>query len=838
MQELLMSKEDGLPEQQEWNQSLDQKDPEPSIIKEELEELGSEDEEKPQSSQFQQTQRDRSTELELLSSDSTEQRTLKIEADGGDCAGSQPDSESGPCTHLQPDADDVDQLLVIKEETLSEQRERNLSVDQEDIKEEQEKLWISQQGEQLHQLEEAVITKFPFTVVPVKIESDDEKPQSSQVHQSQSDASIEVGPVASSSTVHTTWMAQSIGEDDGGPNPANISDVDQLLVIKEETLSEQRERNLSVDQEDIKEEQEKLWISQQGEQLHQLEEAVITKFPFTVVPVKIESDDEKPQSSQVHQSQSDASIEVGPVASSSTVHTTWMAQSIGEDDGGPNPANISDMQQCNLSIDHDDIKEDQEDLWINQQGEQLHQLEEADITKFPFIAVTVKTEIDEKPELSQVYQNQSDESTEAEPVVSSSSVHRTLTAEAEGEDNGGPKPATNYFPYSHLQSDASGRSSDSSVTETNNSCEWKQTRELHSRFNCRIKGKVYVGHSGSNISKKQFNPSQYLKACGPVNYSKQHTGLQATEKPFCCPECGKRFRHKSSLITHKRIHTGEKTFGCSECGTRFGGKSQLITHMRIHTGQKPFHCSECGKRFGQRGNLSTHMRTHTGQKLFHCSECGKRFGHKNSLIIHMRIHAGEKPFGCSECGKRFGHKSSLIIHMRIHTGEKPFYCSECGRRFGRKSHLVQHMRIHTGAKPFHCSECGQRFGQKSSLITHTRTHIGLKPFGCSECGRGFGHKSSLIKHIRIHTGEKPFACSECGTTFRNKGHLIIHMTTHSGEKPFACSECDTRFGRKGSLIRHMRIHMEEKPFACSECGTRFGRKSSLIRHMKNHTEMK
>ncbi|XP_034747438.1 zinc finger protein 484-like [Etheostoma cragini] len=49
----------------------------------------------------------------------------------------------------------------------------------------------------------------------------------------------------------------------------------------------------------IKEEQEELYISQEREQLQGLEEADITKFPFTPVPVKSDDDEEEAQSSQL-----------------------------------------------------------------------------------------------------------------------------------------------------------------------------------------------------------------------------------------------------------------------------------------------------------------------------------------------------------------------------------------------------------------------------------------------------------------------------------------------------------------------------------------------------------
>ncbi|XP_034023346.1 uncharacterized protein LOC117507626 [Thalassophryne amazonica] len=210
MQRMLVS-EDVLPEQQEWNQSVDQKDSGPPNIKEEQVKLGSEDEEKPQSSQLHQRLRrgDTDTEEELLTSNSTHHTTLKIEANGG----SEPASNS-----------DMQQLLLIKEGIISEHHMVSLNLDQKDIKEEQEQLWISQQGPQLHQLEEAD-TMFCFTAVTVKSENDDETPPSLQVHRSQSDESTEIEPAASSSTVHRTLTTEADGDSCEGPQPTTNSDL-------------------------------------------------------------------------------------------------------------------------------------------------------------------------------------------------------------------------------------------------------------------------------------------------------------------------------------------------------------------------------------------------------------------------------------------------------------------------------------------------------------------------------------------------------------------------------------------------------------------------------------
>ncbi|XP_034049297.1 zinc finger protein 391-like [Thalassophryne amazonica] len=442
-----------------------------------------------------------------------------------------------------------------------------------------------------------------------------------------------------------------------------------------------------------------------------------TSFTHSSSATYFNENEEKPRSSQLHQSQRDEGTEVELFASISTEPRTLKVEADTEDCGGSQPATNSgphnDMQQllvikeellhehqeCKPSVDHVDIKEEGETLWISQQRQQQHQLEETDITKLVFTGVPVKSECnDEKPQSSQLHQSQSDEGTEAEPVASSSSVHRILTTQADGEEDGGPQPASNLGPNSNLQPDRNGRSSDTSDPETDDSCDWKQTRELHSGFDCQTNNTV----------------------------SKHYRRMKASGKPFACSECGKRFGRNGSRIRHMRIHTGQKPFDCSECGKRFGQKGCLVRHMKIHTGEKPFDCSECSERFVQKSDMNKHMRIHTGEKPFDCSECCKRFGQKGGLIRHMRIHTGEKPFDCSACGKRFGYQSSLSAHMRIHTGEKPFACSDCGKIFRHQGNLMTHMRIHMGQKPYSCSECGKRFRQKSTLITHMRSHTNRK----------------------------------------------------------------------------------------------------------------
>ncbi|XP_075931691.1 uncharacterized protein LOC142931583 isoform X3 [Anarhichas minor] len=322
------------------------------------------------------------------------------------------------------------------------------------------------------------------------------------------------------------------------------------------------------------------------------------------------------------------------------------------------------QQEWSSSLDQEDpdtphIKEEQEELWTSQEGEQLQGLEEADIK---FLFTPVKSEDDEEEaQSSQLHQRQTEQ----------------MEIEGDGEDCGGPEPDRN----SDLEPYPDNKTGDSSEPETD---DWNGTREPQSGLNSVNNDDVSVSDSTSS----------------------------AGVKPFSCSHCGKRFGCRSFLKRHMRTHTGEKPFCCSICKKSFAQSGDLQKHVRIHTGEKPFGCSVCGKAFSDGGNLKGHMRTHTGEKPFSCSVCKKSFTRSDSLQKHMRIHTGEKPLSCSECGKRFGLNGTLTRHMKIHIGEKPFGCSFCDKRFLRKEDMKRHMITHTGEKPFDCSVCGKRFIQK------------------------------------------------------------------------------------------------------------------------------
>ncbi|XP_045924698.1 uncharacterized protein LOC123982845 isoform X3 [Micropterus dolomieu] len=417
------------------------------------------------------------------------------------------------------------------------------------------------------------------------------------------------------------------------------------------------------------------------------------------------------------------------------------------------------------SLDQEDpellhIKEEQEELWISQEGEQLNGLEEADITRFPFTAVTVKSEDEEeKPQSPQLHQSQTEDNSKTEPSASSSAT------QIKTETDGGSEPAGNLDPDSHLQPDTAEKASDTEVSEN----DWQEP----------LSDSEAETEDSGNGWKKTRAPESGVNALKYKEAPVSDAGCNAGKESFSCFECDKQYQHKGSLQRHMKCHSGKRSSSRLVNKKCFRMKQNVDSQRRVHTREKRFACDVCGKRFNQQTHLTLHMSVHTGEKRFGCDVCGKRFKRMSHLKLHMRAHTGEKTFGCDVCGKIFPILGNLKRHMRVHTGEKPFCCDDCGKRFNQHPHLVRHIRVHTGEKPFCCDDCGKRFTDRGNLKKHMRVHTGEKPFGCDDCGKRFTEQRILKKHMGIHRGEKPFGCVYCGKRFTEHRLLKTHLSNHT-----------------------------------------------------------
>ncbi|KAM6922866.1 uncharacterized protein PEZ65_011172 [Lycodopsis pacificus] len=299
--------------------------------------------------------------------------------------------------------------------------------------------------------------------------------------------------------------------------------VQQLLLVQEEVPSEQQEWSSSLDQEDpepshIKEEQEELCTSQEGEQLQGLEEADV-KFSFT--PVKSEDEEEEAQSSQLHQRQTK---QMGTEAD-------------GEDCGGPEPDRNLDPdrhpepdtdEKTGDSSDTDGKKTREPQSGLNyvkadevsvsdsrcSAGEKHFRCSECEKTfgKSQNLKIHMRTHTGEKP-------------------FSCSVCKKSFNMRS--------------YLQTHMRTHTGEKPFSCSVC--------KKSFNQHSTLQTHMRTHTGEKPFSCSVCKKSFNHRSTLQ-----NHMTTHTG----EKPFSCSVCKKSFHHPSEGITSKARMRRALSFNC------------------------------------------------------------------------------------------------------------------------------------------------------------------------------------------------------------------------------------------------------------------------------------
>nr|XP_046273183.1 gastrula zinc finger protein XlCGF52.1-like [Scatophagus argus] len=340
----------------------------------------------------------------------------------------------------------------------------------------------------------------------------------------------------------------------------HTADVQQLLVSKEEFPPEQQDWSSTLDQQDppelphIKEEHEELWTSQEEEQLQGLkemkEEDDIIKFTFTPVPVKTEEDDEeKPQSSHLHQRPTEQ----------------VKSEPEGEDCGGPEPARSSDSER---HLPPDTHEPETDDSWD--------------------------------------WEDTRESKSGLNPQTSGSSSECATSFGHNGIQTGG-KPFScsvcgKRYPRrnslnDHLRLHSEGKRFSCSVCKK--TFQWRAGLVRHMRIHtgekpyscyfCDLRfaqNSSLISHLRVHTGEKPFKCSVCKASFRVSCHLSKHMRLHSGEKPFSCSDCGKRFAQRGALRRHSAVHTGEKPFSCSICGKGFARPENLRRHVTVHKEEK------------------------------------------------------------------------------------------------------------------------------------------------------------------------------------------------------------------------------------------------------------
>ena len=409
--------------------------------------------------------------------------------------------------------------------------------------------------------------------------------------------------------------------------------------------------------------------------------------------------------------------------------------------------------------------------------------------------------------------------------------------------------------------------------------------------------------SAKTMARPAINPSSSAKQ--PIrndNHKIQQNehlnfGKQSKRRPFQCDICHKKFRQRSYLNVHKRIHAGVMPYKCNICNRMFRQKTHVVKHKRtVHKLKKLRTIQQMddlemknmnnadtlqilnneslegenkpslqGESFNENipNEIFTSEYSMVGDQIF------ERYGSEKTGIFKSTdyncLENGndeeqpdmESAIKLENTSTNFRESNSSDRPSNV-SSDKPHACEICHKTFKRRHYLSVHKRMHTGERPYSCISCPKTFRQDCHLRVHmSKVHpdeykilLTKEPttYNCKFCDRVYKRIHLLKQHENSHVTGREGKLAETLPIYRsekppvNPNTPIMKPSTmtkcqfpsRNRSKTFQCQFCPKAFRFKQHLTSHERVHTGDRPFACSVCARAFKQSSHLTRHMKMH----
>lgn len=253
-----------------------------------------------------------------------------------------------------------------------------------------------------------------------------------------------------------------------------------------------------------------------------------------------------------------------------------------------------------------------------------------------------------------------------------------------------------------------------------------------------------------------------------------------------------------------------KGFPCKECDIICPSTPSLLEHMKAHYHQEEngrFECEQCGRIFKHASSLASHKKTHE-MGSFQCPVCTRTLPNAVALKNHLRIHTlspsaqaeeenednvdEDRDYNLAQdlsdaafrshinnSGMMPGHDHDKLKPPGSEDAwDRPFKCDQCDRTYRHHGSLVNHKKSHQEGT-YKCSVCYKQFSNLAALNAHERTHSKFKPPGMS-MGVLVNEAPSDPRPLGSHNDDMaPSYCHLCQLALPNKNDFQEHLLLHN-----------------------------------------------------------